>query len=116
MDRENGGKMVEFGQLKLAVKKIVFEMIRVDADNYFEAVLAKEHLSELASELEKNFGVAVWPSKEKLSPRIQENIQEFGGVRDDQTLYFSEEAGVCLLAMLWPWQDNRRITLKMAKK
>lgn len=108
--------MIEFTQLKAALKSIDFNMIRQDTENYFEAVLAKEHLPELVLELEKNLGLPVWPSKDRLSPRIEKNIEEFGGVREGQTLYFGEGEGIYLVAMLWPWQDNKRITLKMAKK
>jgi hypothetical protein len=33
-----------------------------------------------------------------------------------QTLYFSDNNGSPVFAMLWPWQDKENITLKLGRK
>jgi hypothetical protein len=108
--------MIQFEQLKTEIKNITFETLRTDGADYFEAVLTREHLSELTSKLEQTFGLPAWPSKTKLSPQVKEKIEEFGGVWEGQTLYFANPEGNFLLAMLWPWQDGEHITLKIAKR
>jgi hypothetical protein len=107
---------MNFSQLKTEIKNVAFETVRTDAEDYFEAVITKEKLTELSFTLEKGFGVPAWPSKNRLAAQIQKAIAEFGGIRDGQTLYFGNEDKYSLFAMLWPWQDAEHITLKIAKK
>lgn len=43
--------------------------------------------------------------------RLTEN---YGGIRKNQTLYKKDFDGYSIIAMLWPWQDDTHITLKLA--
>ena len=90
-------------------------MLRIDRNNYFEAVLAKNNLAEIMNKLSSFFGAPQWPSEKQLSTQILNIIKDFGGVRDDQTLYFCNEKNYSVFAMLWPWMDGQRITLKLAR-
>jgi hypothetical protein len=107
---------MQFKQLKKEIKAVTFESIRAESEEYFEAVVIKDHAQELAQKLESLFGPAVWPSKEKLSSKIQEAIDQFGGIMKGQTLYFLSDQECALFAMLWPWQDGQHITLKTGQK
>jgi hypothetical protein len=46
---------------------------------------------------------------------VQKVIDDFGGIMAGQTLYFTKQADGVIFAMLWPWQDGIRITLKAGK-
>jgi hypothetical protein len=107
---------MQFEEIKKEVKEIVFDKLRMDCDNQFEAVILKEELAKLIARLEKFFGSPVWPSKNSLSFQIRELIEGFGGVVSGQILYFSKEGSDTIFAMLWPWQDGERTTLKIIKK
>lgn len=107
---------MEFNQAREAVKGIVFETVRVDGDKYFEAVIVNDNLPALTDKLDTLFGKAVWPGKNRLTAGIENTINDFGGVQKGQTLYFCQQTSRSVFAMLWPWQDNRRITLKIAQK
>jgi len=107
---------MDFIQLKTQIKNVVFETVRADDEDYFEAVITKERLGELNLSLERGLGVPAWPSKNRLARQVQKAVEEFGGVRAGQTLYWGNQEKVSLFAMLWPWQDAEHITLKMAMK
>lgn len=107
---------MEFKEVREALKGIAFETVRVDSDNYFEAVIVNNNLPGLSNKLDGLFGKAVWPGKNRLTAEAQNTINDFGGIKEGQTLYFWQQDDRCVFAMLWPWQDNYRITLKVAQK
>jgi hypothetical protein len=47
---------------------------------------------------------------------MQEVINGFGGIMPGQTLYFRSEGSESIFAMLWPWQDGIRTTVKIIQK
>jgi hypothetical protein len=105
-----------FDELRNTLKEVVTETIRMDCDNLYEAVVAKEHLSPLTQRLQRFFGAPAWPSKVALSAAVQEAIRSYGGVMPGQTLYFLQREGNTFFAMLWPWQDGQRTTLKVVRQ
>lgn len=107
---------MEFNEIKKEVKVLAFEALRTDCDNYFEAVVIKEELARLTESLKKFFGEPAWPSKNRLSFQMQEAIKGFGGIMAGQTLYFKNEGVDAICAMLWPWRDGLRTTLKIIQK
>ena len=83
---------------------------------YLEAVVLKKDLPQLTSILTNCFlKAAKEPGKKaKFSPRIQEIVESFGGLRLEQSFYCKEDGDTVLYAALWPWQsDPERITLKV---
>lgn len=106
---------MEFDSLKKQIKSVDLDTLRNDEDEYFEAVIRKSNLSNVLKVLEANFGAAAWPSSTKLSKSAETIINNFGGIRKGQTLYFSQGQERAIFAMLWPWQDDERVTIKMGK-
>ena len=47
---------------------------------------------------------------------MQETVNNFGGIMPGQTLYFKGEGVDSIFAMLWPWQDGVRTTVKIIQK
>ena len=106
---------MEFDLLKTEIKKIELDVTRVDGDNYFEIVVKNRSLGDVVHLLEKIFGSPAWPSRNKMSKKIEEAIKNFGSLRRGQTLYALNEDGFLIFVMLWPWQDGERVTIKVAK-
>jgi hypothetical protein len=107
---------MEFDKMKAEVRKAEPETTRMDNENYFEAVIGKARLEEMVRALEGIFGAPAWPSRKKLSKDTEKIIKNAGGLRKGQTLYFSNNGSGCsAFAMLWPWQDGERVTIKMSK-
>ncbi|MDD5194810.1 MAG: hypothetical protein PHQ96_03930 [Candidatus Omnitrophica bacterium] len=103
-------------EIKKAINNIHFNEVRFDNDVKFEAVLIKSELAVLTVQLASFFGSPLFPSKTKLSKEISQEIEVFGGIMAGQTLYFLSRDGDTIFAMLWPWQDNQHITLKIIKR
>ncbi len=107
---------MEFDSIKAEIKKTEPETMRMDSDNYFEAVIGRARLEGMARVLEGIFGAPVWPSDKKLSKDTEKLIKNVGGLRKGQTLYvLNDGSEASVFAMLWPWQDGERITIKMSK-
>ncbi|MDO8662892.1 MAG: hypothetical protein Q7K98_06715 [Candidatus Omnitrophota bacterium] len=107
---------MEFSEIREEVKKLGFELLRTDTKDYFEAVIIKEELAKLEERLKKFFGEPAWPAKDELSSEIQKKINSFGGIMPGQTLYCKKDGRDSIFAMLWPWQDGLRTTVKIMHK
>ncbi|HTZ10940.1 MAG TPA: hypothetical protein VMD04_00975 [Candidatus Margulisiibacteriota bacterium] len=107
---------MDFTKIKEDIKGISFASLRMDCDNNFEAVVVREELERLTCRLEEFFGLPVFPSKNRLSLQIRQTVESYGGILPGQTLYFSNGSEGTVFAMLWPWKDGKRTTLKIIKK
>jgi hypothetical protein len=107
---------MQFNELKKELRSIVFTEVRVDSDDYFEAVISKDKLTNLIARLNKFFVAPIWPCKGKLSAQIKKIIEDCGSIRTGQTLYFGNQSNDAVFVMLWPWQDGKHTTVKIVKK
>ena len=107
---------MEFRDLMDEIKGVEFDIVRVESYYYFEAVILREKLPKLVEKLRKIFGEPLVPSAKELPANVKEAVGDFGGIRDDQTLYFRKDEGYSFFAMLWPWSDEYHITVKMGRR
>ena len=104
---------MQFNEIRKELEGVVFDELRIDSHNYFEAVVVNTELAKLTVRLQRVFGSPAWPSQNRLPPLAQEIIKDFGGIRPGQTLYFWNQGKDAIFAMLWPWQDGMRTTVKI---
>jgi hypothetical protein len=104
---------MDFKTIRKDMKLFSFEVLRTDCDNFFEGVIIKEELGKLNSQLQSLFGEPVFPSKNRLAYKVQQTVDGLGGVMPGQTLYYNDSGRESILAMLWPWKDGQRITVKI---
>jgi hypothetical protein len=107
---------MDFDKIRDVAKNVEREALRYDCPTHFEAVIVKEEMGKFIAQLDGFFGSPVFPSNTKLSPEIKQVIEEFGGIMSGQTLYYSRQEDGVILAMLWPWKDRQRTTVKIIKK
>ena len=107
---------MQFNELIKEIKSAVFDSLRADQENYFEAVVLNTELAKLTAKLENFFGLPLWPSANPLPLKLQQMIEGSGGIQPGQTLYFWNEGGDYILVMLWPWRDAMHTTVKIIKK
>lgn len=107
---------MQFDELRGALKAVAFDSTRIDCDNLFEAVILRDEIGGLRERLQNFFGNPAWPSQNRLSFRIHEEVQGCGGIMPGQTLYYAEDGNDPVLAMLWPWTDGRHTTVRIIKK
>jgi hypothetical protein len=73
-------------------------------------------MDKLITCLESFLGPPIFPSKNRLSLEMKRNINAYGGIISDQTLYYSTQGSDTFFAMLWPWSDGQHTTVKIIKK
>ncbi len=100
-------------ELKAKLKMDIRPMSK--GTEYLEAVINIEDLKLANSILTKHLGPAVkMPGKKADLPRdIQKFVDSIGGIRPEQSFFYSQAGGKITYCALWPWQTNsERITLK----
>ncbi len=107
---------MQFNEIRKELEGVVFDNLRIDDHNYFEAVVVTNELAKLMASLRRLFGSPVWPSKNRLLIQAQEITKAFGGIRPGQTLYSWSQGKDAVFTMLWPWKDGHRTTVKIIGK
>ncbi len=107
---------MQFNELIGVIKSCVFDEVRVDNNDFFEAVIQKKNLGALNVKLDPVFGAPAWPSENKLSDEVNNLIQHHGGIMGGQTLYFTRMENYPVFVMLWPWGDKEHITVKVGRE
>ena len=107
---------MQFNEIRKELEGVVFDNLRIDRHDYFEAVIVKNELAKLTASLERLFGSPAWSSQNRLLLQAQEIIKDFGGIRPGQTLYFWSQGKDTVFAMLWPWEDGYHTTVKIIGK
>ena len=106
---------MNFKDLTRDLKGVPFDEQRKESEGYFEFVLASKDLLKLYPVLEKYFGVPFKPAGVAPSAAAQDRAKKYGGIQKQQTLYYLERAGLSSCAMVWPWNDSSRATVKVAQ-
>ena len=107
---------MEFSAIRKDIKALNFDSLRTDCDNFFEGVVIKDELRKLNARLTNFLGEPVYPSKSRLPHKVQETVDGFGGITSGQTLYYKNLGSDSIFAILWPWLDGVRTTLKIIQK
>jgi len=107
---------MDFSIIRNDMKRFSFEVLRTDCDNFFEAVVIQKELDKLNGQLKNLFGEPVYPSKNRLALKVSKTIDGFGGLMPGQTLYYKDLGVDSILAMLWPWKDGQRTTVKIIQQ
>ena len=85
--------------------------VRQNSLKYEEVVFLIKDLSAWNKILTEKFGPPVNSEKQSDSTAL-DLADANGGIRDGQTLYYGTYESTEILIMIWPWQDNKHITLK----
>lgn len=83
-------------------------------DKYCELVVNNKEINECEKIFTDILGPAAKGPKIKPTKEDARLTREYGGIQPNQTLFKKEFAGLIVIAMLWPWQDNAHTTLKIA--
>ena len=106
---------MNFSDVVKRLKKIPFDEIRREQSDYFEFVVSTRYLIHLYPILEDYYGVPFKPSGIQPTQKAQDVTKNYGGIQQQQTLYYKKTDDVTDCAMIWPWNDGSRSTVKMAQ-
>ena len=102
-----------FEELVERLKLLPFDEERKGTPTYFEYVLSTRHLMRLYPILEEYFGAPFKPAGIPPTREAEEYAKSYGGILKHQTLYCFKRDGVSHRAMVWPWNDGTRVTIKV---
>ena len=104
-----------FQELVGKLKQIPCDEVRKESDGYYEFVISSRHLTHLYPIFEDYFGVPFKPSGITPSDKAKDVAKNYGGIQKQQTLYYFHREGLSNCAMIWPWGDRSRATVKIAQ-
>ncbi|MCX5694403.1 MAG: hypothetical protein NT014_04665 [Candidatus Omnitrophica bacterium] len=107
---------MDFNLIRKDMNSFSFETLRTDCDNFFEGVIIQQELDKLNGRLKNLLGEPVYPSQNRLAHKVSQTVDGFGGVMPGQTLYYKDLGSDGILAMLWPWKDGQRTTVKIIQQ
>ena len=84
------------------------------SEDYVERVFLKEDLEKWEEIVTDLLGPAVKRAGEETALSFSELTIDYGGLLDDQILYYKEFEDTSLIVMFWPWKDDNQVTLKIA--
>jgi hypothetical protein len=107
---------LSFADLVKLLKKLPFDEIRKEYDGYFEFVVSVQHLQQVYPHFEAYYGAPFKPPGMAANAKAQTLTKNYGGIQTQQTLYYAgREDGIADCAMIWPWNDGKHATIKMAR-
>ncbi len=97
-------------------KRIEHEQTRRESEDYLEMVMFLRSMRDIAQLLDDYFGPALKESGEEVEEEAEKLANRYGGIARDQILYHTQRDNARQLAMLWPWSDGKRITVKIIQE
>ena len=93
--------------------KLTIDETRSATDSYVELVLLNQEMPVWHQLLHECLGPPAKDAYVEPSAEIQALVDRHGGIRAEQTLFKQDSDDGHVMAMLWPWGDQTRTTLKM---
>jgi len=104
---------MEFQDMLDKIKSIPLLQLQQQEDRFFGAVMRTEQLNILQPLLTSFFGLPLKPPSGQVTVEVANLTRPYGGIRENQTLYFKTQQDRQILAMIWPWNDGSNFTLKI---
>ena len=105
-----------FEEVARKAKKISHEQTRRESEEYLEMVMFQNTLKELEQVLEGHFGSALKAAGQEVEEDVERITNNHGGIAREQILYHASRDHMRQLAMVWPWQDGKRMTVKLIQE
>jgi len=90
-----------------------FEEKNVISQDYVEWDFLQDDSKELEKILSDILGPVVKRAGEEVTQSYLDLTIKYGGILDEQTLYYKEFEKNSIIAMIWPWKDKNQATLKI---
>ena len=103
-----------FEELRVKLQDLNIKELRFDLEDYIEFVVQTNSLDQVKGVLQIYFGREI-KLDEVASQEAVQFVERYGGIRGDQTLYYSHFPGSTEYAMIWPWRDGSQASIKIAQ-
>jgi len=84
------------------------------SEDYIEREIFARDIEEWERILTDILGPPVKKAGEKTTQSFFDLTAQYGGIQDDQTLFYRKFDERSVIAMFWPWKDKNQVTLKIA--
>ena len=95
------------------LQKAPCQELRSTDPECFELVVKTTDMPKVFGVLETFFGKPMKPPGTKPSDEAKKKAEAYGGVRDDQTLYYLEAEELYYYSLMWPWANGQSVTVKV---
>ncbi len=97
-------------------RSISHEETRRESEDYLEMVMFRESLPDIEGLFLNYFGAALKPAGREACEEAERISNAHGGVSKEQTLFHTDRDNNSQLAMIWPWADGKRMTVKILQE
>ena len=105
--------MATISEILKKCDQLKVEEKRVSSSGYIEQVIFLDEIDQWNKVLTGVLGSVVKPAGQKTTPQHFALTVNFGGLFDNQTLFYKKFEDKIIIAMLWPWKNNIHVTLKI---
>jgi hypothetical protein len=84
------------------------------SEDYAEREILVKDMEQWEKILTDILGPPVKKAGDKTTQFFFNLTVDYGGIMDDQTLFYKKFDGRSMIAMFWPWKDHNEVTLKIA--
>ena len=103
-------------ELMRKAKKISHEQTRRESEDYLEMVMYQHSSQQLEQLLQSYFGRALKGAGQDVEEPAEAIANRYGGISKEQALYHAQRDSMSQTAMVWPWQDGKRMTVKIIQE
>lgn len=97
-------------------RKIRHEQTRRESEDYLEMVMFRDSWDDLSKLLVGYFGAPLKGAGQEACDQASRVSDAYGGIALDQVLYHSSREEAEQVAMIWPWSDGKRMTVKIVQE
>ena len=105
-----------FDEVMRKAKRISHEETRRESEDYLEMVMFRHSLKEIESLFQGYFGSALKNAGQEAPDEAEHVAGRYGGIDRDQILYHAMRDSMRQVAMVWPWADGKRMTVKIIQE
>jgi hypothetical protein len=105
-----------FEEVMRTVREIPHEETRRESEDYLEMVMFLDSWYDVLSVFDDYFGAplkAPGDIPDKMAFRVSD---PYGGITEEQALYHLTRDDAKQVAMVWPWSDGKRMTVKILQE
>ena len=103
-------------ELMRRTRQIEHEQTRRESEEYLEMVMFKDSWNEVLSLFDGYFGSPLKAAGQEADEEAETVANRFGGIAQEQVLYHSARENAEHIAMIWPWSDGKRMTVKILQE
>lgn len=107
---------MSFEEMITELKKVKCQEQRGEYPDYLEIVVGTTDLSGLVGPLETYFGAPLKPEGKLPNLTAMMRAKPYGGVRQNQTMYYRKEDAFTAVALFWPWGSGEMVTVKVLRE